>query len=277
MEQIALAWQCLLHAFRQLLRPALWGPWLVLGATQAVVVGALAWFAHPALSSLVAPFVLDAGGERAMHYPALFRALPLLFARIDRVIGATLGALAVGASTALFAAGHGSRGPRAAAAWGTALRRVIPLVLVHLPLTLIGLGLAIGSDALAPDSGITRRIVWAASLGLTILVQAWFLYATAFVVLEGRGPLSTLAELHRSARRGMAAALFLTIVTAAPLLPVQELAQARAAVVGHGAPEIVGWLLLAQIGAALVSSFLLTGSATLVFQSAIAGRSDSPW
>ena len=277
LEQIALAWQCLGHAFRHLLRPALWTPWLVLGALQALVVVAIWWSAHPWLSWAMVPFVRGAAGDPALHYPNLFRMLPMLFARVDLVVGATLGAWTVGASTALFAASYAGGDARPAPAWGAAFRRALPLVLVNLPISLIALVLSVAVEAIPQGAGIPHRLVWLATLGLTLICQAWFLYATAYVVLEGRGPLSALAELPRAARRGLVAALFLTIVTLTPLLPIQNLASASSTVVERGVPELVGWLILAQIGVALVSSFLLTGSATLVFQSAIARRDESEW
>ena len=98
-EQIALAWQSLGHALRRLLRPRLWVPWLALGLIQTGLLVKLAFAAHPWVSPFFAPLVVRLAGERALHYPDLFLALPGLYSRIDLVIAALPGAIVFGAAS----------------------------------------------------------------------------------------------------------------------------------------------------------------------------------
>ena len=56
-EQVMLGWQCLRYASRQLLSPALWAPWLMVGGVEALALAALWWFAHPWVSWLMAPML----------------------------------------------------------------------------------------------------------------------------------------------------------------------------------------------------------------------------
>jgi hypothetical protein len=273
LEQLALAWQCLRYALGQLLSPALWAPWLAVGVVQSLVIVALWWFAHPWLSWLVAPLLAATAGPEVLRYPNLFRLLPALFSRADLVIGASLGALAAGASTALFADRAAGGEPQPGAAWRQAFARAVPLILVNLPLTLIALALSYGIEAWLLAGGSpaeVRRLAHWASLGAAFLCQAWFLYVNALVILGRRGWLAALAALPRTAARGLVAALFLSLVTLLPLVPMQWLASASSGLVDRGIPELVGWLVVVQVGVALVSSFLLTGGATLYFQSALA-------
>jgi hypothetical protein len=277
LEQVALAWQCLRYAFCQLLSPTLWAPWLVVGVAQSMVIVALWWFAHPWLSWVVAPLLVAAAGPEVLRYPNLFRLLPALFSRVDLVIGASLGALAAGASTALFAARAAGGEPGPSAAWRQAFGRAVPLILVNLPLTLIAVALSYGLEAwlvARGSSGEVRRTAHWMSLGAAFLCQAWFLYVNALVILGRRGWLAALAALPRTAARGWVAALFLTLATLLPLLPIQWLASTSNALVDRGVPELVGWLVVAQVGVALLGSFLLTGGATLFFQSALAEPRD---
>jgi len=275
-EQVMLGWQCLRYASRQLLSPALWAPWLMVGGVEALALAALWWFAHPWVSWLMAPLLTSAAGEGVLRYPNLFRVLPGLFARVDLVVQASLGALAAGVATALFAVRSADRTASPGAAWRQAGRSVLRLVLVNLPLTLIAVGLSYGLDLALQargSSSSSRHLAHGMSLGLIFVVQAWFLYANALVMLGGYGWLGALAALPRLAARGMAGAFFMAVLTLVPLLLVQGLTATVASLVDRGVPETVGWLVAVQLVVTLVSSFLLTGGAAVYYQSALTEES----
>lgn len=267
-EQIALGWQCLLLALGQVIRPALWGPWLVLGLVQMLVVAALWGFAHPALSWLMAPLLAWLAGEGALHYPAFFRVLPAVFARADVAIATLLGAVTSGVSIALFAEAFAGRRAEGSAAWRRALARAPALILVNLPVTAVALTLPALAALAGP--GIVARLAAPLAIVAVWVVQAWFLYASAFVVLEGRGVRSALLALPEAAARGGGAALLLSAATLIPPLVAQRLIAMGDTIVSRGVPELVVGLVLAQAAVALASAFVLTGGATLAFQSAVA-------
>jgi hypothetical protein len=270
-EQLAIAWQCLRHAVAQLARPAFWAPWLLLGAIEVGAVVALAGFAHPALSWFTAPILVRLGGEPALHYPAIFRMLPALFARADLVIATLIGSLVTGVATALFAVRYvGGEGPPGDL-WWRALRRSPTLVMVSLPLTLLTLALSAGLSTVTADgSGLVNLAAGVVAFGAALLLQAWFVFAVPYVVLDGRGWIAALSGLPRAAARGMVGALFLTLLAALPSLPFQQLARAADVIVDRGRPELMVGVLCAQIAAGLIGAFVLTGSVTLFFQSAVA-------
>jgi hypothetical protein len=275
LEQITLAWQCLLHTGRQLPRRALWTPWLVLGSVQLLVLVALWWFAHPWLSWLVAPRLQAMVGPDVLHYPNLFRVLPDVFARASLFIGGTVGVVMLGAATTLFATRFAEGAVRPGAALARAGGRAPALILANLPFYLIVVGLSVGVEswlAHRGSSGIIQKIVRLGTFGIALLVQAWFLYVNALVMVEGRSAFSALAVLPRAAGRGMVAALMLIGLTFLPMVPLQQLARASGRLVDQGMPETVGWLVVAEIAVAWLSAFLLTGGATLFFQTAIAER-----
>jgi len=275
LEQIALAWQSLVYTFRELFRGTLWIPWLLLGAIELAVVAALWWFAHPALSWLMAPIVALVAGSSALHYPAFFRELPGIFSRIDLAIVALVGSLAIGASTALFAARFAGRTAPPGSGFAVALRRALPLILVNLPLNLLVVGIPFALESWVATRGSSGLVVKAAQiLGLcgAWLAQALFIYGTALVVLSGRGVVGAFASLPGAATRGLWAALTLGIVTWLPVLPMQLLTRKVAPIFDRGRPELVTALVVAQIVLALVTSFVLTGGITLVYQTAVAGH-----
>jgi len=271
-EQVTLAWQCMRHALGQMTKPALWGPWLLLGAVQAVVVLTLVNFAHPALSWLLAPLLVRLAGEPALHYPELFRLLPGVFGRVDLVVGVLLAPVMAGVSTALFAERFAGLGP-ARGGWSRALRRAPALILVNLPLTFVTLALSMAvSRFTGGGGGLIGIAATLAALGVALIAQALFVFGGPFIVIEGRGWISALASLPYAASRGMAGALFLSVMAVAPLLPLQQVAQASDLVVARGTPELVAWVVFAQIAIGLWTGCLLTGSITLLFQSAVAAQ-----
>lgn len=273
-EQIALAWQSLGHAARQMGRPAPWVPWLLLGALQVAALAAVCYAAHPWLSPLVAPLVVRVAGERALHYPDLYLALPLLYARIDLALAALPGALVLGASTALFRDVFLARTPRPGAALALALRRAVTLVVVNLPYQLLAAGWAIAiAQTVGGRHGIVGRAAYLLALGGAVLLQALFLYVSAFVVIDGRGVRGTFASLAHGWRHGFWAAVALSGLLLLPLLPLNLLSGAAQVIASRGRPELLAAMSLAQLLVALACGFLLSGAATLVFMGGIARRS----
>jgi hypothetical protein len=273
--QLALAWQSFLYTFRQLFRGSLWAPFALQLAAEVAVIAALWWFAHPWLSWFMAPILERVGGAGALRYPSVFRLMPGLYGRVDFVIVALLGSVVIGAATALFAARFSGATVRAGDAISGAGRRAFALILANLPVNLLMLVLFYGIDAWLADresSGRVRLMAHAGVLGLAVIVQAFFLYVTPLVVLERRSALAALAALPRAAARGIWAALLLGFLTLVLLLPIQQLAGLSDRLVARGTPELVGWLVVVQACVALLTSFLLAGSATLVFQSAVQER-----
>jgi hypothetical protein len=273
MEQAALALQSLQHAFQQMLRPALWVPWLALGALQAAVLAGLCFAAHPWVSPVAAPLVAWLAGEQSLHYPDLFLALAGLYGRIDLVLAALPGALVAGASTSLFRDVFLGRRPDARGAAGVALRRAPALILVNLPFHLLAIGLSMGiAMTLGSRGGIVGRAAYVLAIGGSIWLQSLFLFASAFVVVEGRSVRATLASLPHAWRQGFWAALVLGVLTLLPLLPLNMLSGSAAVIAERGRPELVAAMSFAQLLVALVSGFLLSGAATLVFLGGIARR-----
>jgi hypothetical protein len=276
LEQIMLAWQAFLYACRHLLRPGLWLPWLILGAIQVVAVVLIATFAHPAVSWAMAPVLRAIGGDAALHYPEVFRMLPDLFGRVDLVLTATLGAVAAGAATWLFgselARGTGAAAP-AGAGVRSAIGRWLAIVVINLPFNLMALGLTYGLSwwlGERDSSGLVQRVGRLAGLCGALLIQAFFIYGTALVVLGGRGVWDAFKSLPGAAGRGFFAALTLSIGAVIPLFPLQELAARSATIVDRGTPEVVVLLVLAQVAVVLVTSFVLAGAVTVVYQGAVA-------
>lgn len=272
-EQIALAWQSLGLVMRRILWPSLWAPWLALGLLQAGLLAALAFAAHPWVSPVLAPLVTRLAGERALHYPDLFLALPGLYARLDLFVAALPGPIVFGAATALFRDVALARRPRPGAAVRLALSRAPALILTSLPFHLLAAAWSAAVAALAGGrGGVVAQAAYVLALSGSVLFQTLFLYASAFVVIEGRGTFGALASLPHGWRHGFWAALALSVLLLLPLLPLHLLSGAAGVIAERGRPELLAAMSLAQLGIALVASFVLCGAATLVFMGGIARR-----
>lgn len=271
LEQLALAGQALGLSLRELRTGRLWTPWLALGALQLAALLALLAFAHPLLAWAVAPLVRAIGGEPALHYPDFYRTLPFLYSRVDLVLGSLAGAVATGWSTWLFAARWRRRVAGPGEAWAETAPRAVTLMLAQLPFQLLVLLFTtLIERSLADQGGLVRRLGYFVALGGVAGLQALFLYVPALIVLERRGLWRALAALPRAWARGLWAALLLGLVALLPLLPLDALGQRSDLLVDRGSPELVAWLAAMQLLVALVVSFLLAGSSTLVYLGAVA-------
>ncbi len=271
-EQIAVAWQSLIRVFAAMRRGRLWAPFALLAASEALVVLALVWFAHPLLSWFMVPLLRQVSGETTLRYPNLFRVLPGLYAQADVFIGAVVGAIVVGAATVMFADFfHGTK-PSASAGFGEAWRRSLALILANLPFNLLVFGLGHWSqDFLTSRSSgqLVQGIVYFLILGISVVLQSLFFYVSALVVLERRSVLSALAGLPETWARGFWAATFIGGLLITPLLPIHYISDRAGVIVDRGVPELTGWVVAVQGLIGLALWFLLTGSATLVYLSLV--------
>lgn len=271
-EQIAVAWQSLIRVLAAMRRGRLWAPFALLAASEALVVLALVWFAHPLLSWFMVPLLRQASGEATLRYPNLFRVLPGLYAQADVFIGALVGAIVVGAGTVMFADYfHGTK-PSASAGLGEAWRRAFALILANLPFNLLVFGLGRWSEDFltSRSSGqLVQGIVYFLILGASVVLQSLFFYVSALVVLERRSVLSAFSGLPETWRRGFWAATFIGALLVAPLLPIHYISDRAGVIVDRGVPELTGWVVAVQGLIGLMLWFLLTGSATLVYLSLV--------
>ncbi len=272
-QQTLLGWEALRRSARHLRAGSLWVPWVVLGAVQLLVLACLAGFAHPAISWFMAPLLRRLAGEDALRYPNVFQLMPALYGRASVLVDAVPGAVMAGAALWLYARRFEGHPARAGAGLAVAVRRGLALVLVNLPGAVLIHAVLIGGQWWNANHGGPRLMrfgVHYGTLGLALAVQAFFAYAAAYVVIEGRSALQAWARLGEAARRGFWAALFVSAVLFLPHLPLNLLGRAVPAVVQRGRPELVTGLVGTEILVGLVTSLLLAGCVSLVFLSAVA-------
>lgn len=273
-EQIALGLQSLRFTLSEWNRARLWVPFLLPFAVQSALVAAFSFTAHPFLSWALAPLVARVAGAQALHYPELFRRLPELVLRADLLVTLTVGAVATGMGTRLFASAFSGRALEARAAFAETMHRLPALLLSQAPAPILLWLLSMVFERLGAVrlSSFTHALLPQVQLVAGVLVQAAFAYVAALVVLGRRSPLEAWRELPGTWGRGLAPAAVVLAAATLVLLPLQRLTAQTEPIVSRGVPELVAVTTLVLFAGTLFASWLVTGATTLVWMSALSGR-----
>ena len=269
LEQIVLGAQSLWQTARLLGRPSLWAPWSVLLGLELMIVLGLWWFAHPALSWLLAPLIRRLAGEDALHYPDLFRFLPGLYAKSSVPVLVIVGAIASGASTALFGAWFSGHPLRIREGLRRGLLRTVGLVLANLPFALLLVAFSFALERWLRTHERFTRFAPILTFLVAAALQTFFVWVNPLLMLGRRRLVDALTSLPEAAAIGAWTAWTIAALAALPALPIQMMARNASRIVEHGTPERVGWLMVAQAVAVTVGAFLLTGASALAYQSLV--------
>ena len=254
-------------ALSQAGRARIWVPFLVMAGVQLVSLGILLSFHRPGVAAWEVPLVIWGGGPQATHYPFFFLALPVLFARWNLLLGVVLGSLTTGAAMLLFAGAFGRKGP--SSAWRAAGRRYGSLVVVGIVTALVSLVVMWLAGRVPQNLLLTDRTVrWSTRLGVLVLfafLEGLVVYAMAWVVIEGRNALSSLAASVRMFWTMGWTTFVVVLVPVLLLYPLEYLTERGDLFLFQFRPELLAWLLVARILLELVFSFLLVGAVTRLF------------
>ncbi len=272
LEQVAFGWQCLVGSLRACRSGAVWGPWALLFALQAIGVLVSCWGAHPLLSWFVAPLARAVEGDEVLRYPELFRRLPNLARDVGLLSGALALPVLAGVSARLFE--RRFRGSRAApgSAWAEGLSRAGALLVAALPVTLAAIGLQAALQALPQVrlSSAARALAPPAADAALLFVRMACAYAAALVVLGGRSGPRALLEIPSTWAAGfLPAAVALLLLAPAGVL-ASALLTASVAMVDLGWPEAVAVAVLVRAAVGALLGMLASGAITLAWMGALA-------
>jgi len=223
-------------------------------------------FHRPGIAAAALPLVTSVGGTEATHYPFFFAVLPTLFSRFNLVLGVVLGSLVTGAATLLFARAYGRD---VGAAWSGAARRYLPLVLVAVVAAIVSLAGFFVGKLVPTELFLTHQIArWSIRFGmlaLFVVLQGLFVYATAWVVLGGRGFLPALGGSVKMMGSMVIATLCVMAVPVLAIYPLEYLTERADLFLFKFRPELLSVVLLARIVAEIFLSFVLVGAVTRLF------------
>lgn len=274
LEPLALGVEAMRRAMLELRSPPRGRDWALFAIALAVIVLALAYAAHPALSWLLAPLLEASNLPGVLRYPEHFEALPVL---TRRALGAAM-LLVVPVLAALTmlearARWRGEPAPR----WSEQRSRIPAFLVVALPvlLTIGALHAALPLLEQVRLSSLTRR-----ALPLAVGAITWVLHASGAwllprVALARLSPLDAWREWPRQIQRGLAPAMVVTGTLTLVVLPLDTAMNAAAAWIARGAPEfVIAWALVRVLGM-VVASWVLAMSMALLHEAVQIDEDDS--
>lgn len=269
MNPLSVAGWALRGPFALFFRPSYWKPFLLIAAVSAAYLLVLVLFYSPVLLPATLPLLGFLGGEAATHYPYLYYLLPSMFEKGSLVINVLVSSIACGAATLLFARAFGFKSVAGDSIWKWAWRCAPWLIIAALLETLLQLGAArlIGlvPQKLFLQNGMVRWGTRAAMMGLSILIQGLFLYATAWIVLMGSKAFAAVRDSFRVTLRTFLPTMFVVAIPVVLLFPLNYAAGRADLIVEKFRPEMMGTLLAVHMLLQMILIFLVVGAATRLF------------
>ncbi len=194
-EKLSIVGSIWAMTFRMLRRyPVIIIPFFIIASLDAIVL-ILGYLApRPPLSSILAPpiralfnypFGSTAGGEAFLHYPVNFLLLPRLLYIGQVVIGATVGVVMTAVAVRMVSQANEGVSP----SWGINLRdaifRYFTLLIFWVIVFLLG---AVASRELPKlvSTPLLKQLLYYISLGIVILIETFFAYGVAAIMLENQ-------------------------------------------------------------------------------------------
>ncbi len=249
------------------LRPAIWLPFLLVGCVQAAALLLVVSFHQPVLVPIGVPLVKLLAGDLATHYPILYFALPTIYFRMNLAISVLIASIAGGAATLLFARAFGLAGEHGA--WSRAWRRAPALIITSLLVVALWFGIsALGQ--LVPQEVQQRSFAarWGTrggTLFLSVVVQCFLIYTTAWIVLMGHKIWPAIRDSVRVSARTLLPTFLAVAVPTLLLFPFSYAGGRADFIASKFKPEMVGGLLAATVVAEVIVTFLLVGTVTRLF------------
>jgi hypothetical protein len=248
-------------------RVSVWFPFVAIAGVQLLALGLLVSFHQPAALPLGLPIVKQIGGEAATHYPLFFYYLPMLYSRVTLVVVIFLASVATGAATVLFARGFGVEVREGA--WRRAGRQAPKLIAIAVVSAALYYGASLLLGRVPQQVILANQLVrWStrgAMLLAMLLVESFFAYATAWIVLEHAGLWASVRDSFRVTARTLLPTFIIVGVPILLLYPFSYLGQRVDLFVDKLAPETMAGLLVARIGLEFLLGFLLVGAITRLF------------
>ncbi len=258
--------------FRTLRRyPVIILPFLIIAFLEAIVLTLSYLAPRPPLSAVLAPIIRaffdypfgsDAGGEAFLHYPINFLLLPRLL-RIGQIaIGATLGIVITAVAVRMIAqANEGS-----STSWGINLRdaifRYFTLLVFWGVVFSLGMAASRGLPRLIPGQA---PIIFYLSLGIIALIEVFFAYGVAAIMLEKKRAWRAIIRTLSIAKSTFLPTFILVLT---PLIFQILLVFARGRIpqlMVRFFPEITLFVLGAGILVSFITNFILRTSIVILF------------
>jgi hypothetical protein len=265
-QQINLAVWSWAEAMRLSGKGRLWLPFCLFFAFQILLMALLVSFANPLLSWLLVPIMRTAFGDFAVHYPMNLVVLGPMFAGSNLVVGILAWALMLGMAIVLFATAY--QGSRVTARDAMRLGRMAygDVLLTQIPLTVLVAVLVFVTPKFIPihaDSpGMLIRLQRYGTVLAGIMIEALFVTAPMYVLLEGRRAGAALRKAMSFSVRNAPAVLLLVALPALVHVPMGFLARRWRTIIEKGSPELLIAIVAGDVLLYVITNFILVGGVT---------------
>jgi hypothetical protein len=218
------------------------------------------------LDSVWALFLPGRGAGGIGHYPQRFLLFPLLMNRLDIALDILVHVIAQGTTILLIASALGGRSLGLAGSFGRAMRRYWHLAGVMLVATVLILA-STYLPVLPSLLGWTARnryLVTGGGILLGLVVQAFFLYAVPFVLLNGESFLKAIGKSFAFARKRYLLALTLAAVPFVVTIPTFLLGFKAQALSLRIFPELLMHIQILGEIMKMISAYILVGGVTVI-------------
>lgn len=204
------------------------------------------------------------GSEAVWHYPDLYALLPQTHGWLTLILSVVLEALLIAAGFIMFSGHYKNAKIGFGAALGTARSKYFQIVAIWLFYSLVFLLLLIFLPKLFdPLIGGSPRRTMVFNFGVRLLgsgILAMFMYVLPYILLDGEKLLGAVGRSVRTFGRNFISSYVLAVVPYLMVLPFSATLFDPALVVRRFSPELVLYLLIAQIAANMVASFVFASS-----------------
>lgn len=260
------AWKNCLESFKQ---GNIFLLFLLYAIVQIGFIFILMSFAFPPFSAFLVPIMTKFFGQPSIHYPNNYLVLPTLFFWVNLLLSGFAGILLVGASTNLFARKYQDKSVAMAPGLKTTLPHYSILFVVWIVETAVLLGIFLGLPALMGKIAFFKNHGPLATQLATSLVAIFFgglfVYTTALIVLENRGPMSAIKKSFGLFWEYPVITFLLLAVPNFIRMPVDLLSGKTQFLITKFNPEMVGIVLMLSVVVSVFANFFLVGTVTRYF------------
>ncbi|NNF06290.1 MAG: hypothetical protein HKN21_05990 [Candidatus Eisenbacteria bacterium] len=259
-------WACR-NVFKRFFKGGLWAPFLLLTLIQIIALGLLLTFHQPWSQWGMMPLLKWSGGEGAVHYPYFFSVMPVAFARITLILGILLSSWLIGVATLKFAESFGRKVTDRP--WSHAFKFYPHLILLT-AVTSVVVFTAFLSQRLVPsDLFLTNSAArWGVRFGtqfLAVVIQAFFIYGVAWIVLKEENFMSAIKSSFSTAKSIFLPTVILVGITAMFQFPLSYVQGRGDLITNKFQPEMMIGIMGVEIFAELILGFVLAGAVTFLF------------
>jgi hypothetical protein len=244
-------------------------PFGIYALVQTAVVLAVASFAYPPFSLLVAPLLRWRFGAVALHYPNNYFVLRPALGQADTFLAVVLGSVLTASAVFLFARFFDGRRARFAAGWRAGASRYFPIVATS---AILMVATQCASrvpfwfwSRLAEDAPKRFWLLRFASILVVVGLQALFVFVVPYLVVRGRSFLSAIGRGVVLSLKNPLTAYFAVAVPAALEVFPFWLSKKSAIIAYKLTPELLLAVVMVWIVIIAFSAYVTAASATRFF------------